>query len=470
MSTFETYYDQNPIAAIDRNQWVWTDPFIDVMFRNKSIFTPLSRFADYTPTASTIVTGRELLAGHVNHNPIGLRQKYITASYFDSRERHIVSNRRYGAKVQYDHYDPLINQWVTRGRAGFAAGILAQHLQRSMLVTHEKLSRDAVLTNVNVKTYANGATTMAGLGSNSSYKFDITALRDVKLRLSVRVKDALQEWGEYDGAPVPGVSDYLCITTPGVIYDIWDQIDSKFMMDLRDLGDERIINGGVVRYKGWTFVESWDACLWNSGVITKQVAVSAPITAGDGAPDPTSTAVDNVFYVGQASSGLTHYVQCSDLGTGNFVKGDLVTLHVARTTANGVTDGVDPLDGATMLLEVYSVDETNERLTFRMPVMDDYNQSFGYTTLAGAGAVGSAYGFITKAAHVHPVYEIGARGGSLFAIRQGIRTHTPPAIDDFESVVRVSWDEYGQMNPWQQDLHEIHFVRASFANRGAVGM
>lgn len=473
MSTFETYYDQNPIAAIDRNQWVWVDPFIDVMFRNKSIFTPLVRFADYTPTASQITTGRELLPGHVNHNNIGLRQKYITAAYFDSRERKIQSNKRYGAKVQYDHYDPLINQWQTRGRAGFAAGILGQHLNRSMLVTHEKLARDAVLTNVNVKTYAGGATNFATLAGTSSFKFDIQELRDVKLRLSVRVKDAMQEWGEYDGAPVPGVNDMLVITTPGVIYDIWDQIDSKYMMDLRDLGDERIINGGQVRYKGWTFVESWDALLWNAGVISKQVSVILPITAGDGAPDPDVTAaVDGVYYVGQSSSGIRHYVQCSDLGTSAFAAGDFVTLHVARTTGNGVTDGVDPLDGQTMQLEVYSVDETNERLTFRMPVMDDYTDSFTVSTLAGSAVspAVAAYAFITKAAHVHPVYQIGARGSSLFAIRQPIRTHVPPAIDDFMSVVRVSWDEYGEMNPWQKDLHEVNFVRGSFGNRGSISV
>ena len=470
MATFEQYYDANPLGAIDRNQWTEFDPVIQVMFRNKSIFTPLIQWAPLNPNASLFVTGRELLAGHVNHNPIGLRQKYITSAYFDSRERRLSANKRYGGKVQFDHYDQIINQWRLGGRQGFADGILRQHLNRSMLVTHEKLARDSMLTNVNVTTYPSGATDFAGLLANSDFKYDITHLRETELRLSVRAKDAMQEWGEYDGAPVPGVSDMLVITTPGVIYDVWDQMDSRFMSDLRDLNDARIMNGGVVRYRGWTFVQSWDACLWNAGTIVKQVAVIGPITAGDGAPDPDTTALDGIFRVGQNSSGITHYVPCTDLGTTQFVKGDMVTLHVGRTATYGITDGVDPLDGRTMLLEVYAVDETNERLSFRMPVMDDYNESFTYTTLAGSGSVGTGYAFITKAADIHPVYEIGARGGSLFAIKEGIRLHNPPAIDDFESVVRVAWDEYGEINPWQKDLHEIQYVRATFGNRGAVGL
>jgi hypothetical protein len=469
MATFEEYYDANPMGAIDRNQWTEFDPVINVAFHENSIFTPLIQWADMSPQAQLLVTGRELLPGHVNHNAIGLRQKYITAAYFDSRERKIRANLRYGGKVQYDVYDQLINQWRLGGRQGFADGILRQHLNRSILVTHEKIARDATLRNANVVTYPNGATSFADLTAAGDYKFVIESLRQTSLRLSVRVHDAMQQWGEYDGAPVPGIKDMLVITTPGVIYDIWDQMDSRYMMDLRDLGDERIINGGQVRYKGWTFAQSWDAALFNSGIITKQVAVTLPITAGDGAMDPdVDSPLDATWYVGQSSSGVTHYVQCTDFAPGDFAVGDFVTLHTARTASYGITNGVDPLDGQSMVLEVASVDAAANTLIFRMPVMDDYNAPF--TATPDGGASGTCYGFITKGAHIHPVYEIGARGHSLFAIKRGVKLHTPPAIDDFESVTRVSWDEYGAINKWQGDLHEIEFVRASFGNRGVVGV
>jgi hypothetical protein len=469
MATFEQYYDANPMGAIDRNQWTEWDPVINVAFHDHAIFSPLIQWADMSPQAKLLVTGRELLPGHVNHNAIALRQKYISAAYMDSRERKIKADKRYGGKVQYDAYDQLINQWRLGGRQGFADGILRQHLNRSILITHEKLARDATLNNANVVSYAGGATNFAGLLGTSDYKFIIEELRQVDLRLSVRVKDAMLQWGQYDGAPVPGVKDKLVITTPGVVYDIWDQMDSRYMMDLRDLGDQRIINGGAVRYKGWTIVEDWDAALWNAGPLVKQVAITSPVTAGDGALDPDAdNPLDATYYVGQGSAGVTHYVQCSDLGTSQFKVGDFITLHTAKTNANGVTDGVDALDGQTMVLEIARVDEVNERLTFRMPVMDDYNLAF--TGTPNGGAAQTCYGFITKGAHIHPLYQMGARGHSLFAFKRRLALHNPPAVDDFEAVTRVSWDEYGSVNKWQGDLHEVHYVRASFGNRDVVGV
>jgi hypothetical protein len=85
-------------------------------------------------------------------------------------------------------------------------------------------------------------------------------------------------------------------------------------------------------------MQSWDAALFNMGPITKQVAVTEPINAGDGAPDPDNDdPIDNTWYVGQASSGIKHYVQCSDFADGNFAVGDFVTLHTSRTSSWGVT-------------------------------------------------------------------------------------------------------------------------------------
>lgn len=470
MSTLETYYDQNPLLRIDRNQWTEYDPELKVAFRQSSIFTPLVQWVDLNPNAALYVTGREAIPGHVNHNEISTRQKYITAAYTDSRERHIRANKRYGGKIQFEEYDELISQWRSKGRAGFAAGILRQHLSGSIVTTHEKIARDAMIDNVNVKTYPGGATTVNGLINSANFKFDVDQLRETNLRLSFRSKYQLGQFGDLAN-PVPGSNDMLCVTTPGVIFDIENQLESRFQQTLANLQSPEQLNGFRLRYQGWTFVSSWDALLFNTGVITKQVAVTTAIKGGDGAPDPdVDAAVDGVLYVGQSSATVTHYVQCTDLGTGQFLAGDVVTLHVARTTEWGVTDGVDPLDGRTMELEIQTVDETNERLTFKAPVMDDYSESFGYTTLAGSGSVGTAYAFITKAAHIHPVYQVGARGGNFFAIKRGVRLHYPPAIDDFESVTRVSWDEHGEMNKWNGDLWEMHYVRATFGNRGALGL
>lgn len=471
MSDWSTYYDANPIGVIDRNRWTLWDPAISAKFIQSSIFTPLVGWATLeslgAQNAPLFVTGREMLQPITNHNPIGLRQRYLDALYTDSRERHIVSNNHYGSKIQFERYDPLINMWRANGAGGFVEGILNQVLGNTIVWTHEKLCRDAIINNTAVQTFAGGATDASAMGAVSSNKFDIRELRKVALRLSIRARFALQNWGDYND-PVPGNNDKLMITTPGVMFDLNDQMDAEWMQNLRDLKDQRIINGGVVRYQGWTIVETWDAALWNMGMITRQVGVTLPIVAGDGAPDPTVGPV-GVWYVGQASSNIKHYVQCTDLGTGQFHAGDFITLHVARTTKFGVADGCDYMDGRSLLMEVLSVDEVNERLVFRMPVMGDYQDGFVSTSLAGvAQAAATYYAYITTGAHINPAYLFGARNGNFFAIRQQVKLHTPAPIDDLEMVQRVAWDLYGGMNNWQPDLNEINYVRASFANRGDV--
>ena len=143
------------------------------------------------------------------------------------------------------------------------------------------------------------------------------------------------------------------------------------------------MNLDMIAYEGFLFMQSWDAALFNMGPISKQVAVIEAINNGDGAPDPDSEAIDDLWYVGQGSSGIKHYVQCSDFGASDFAAGDFVTVHTARTSSWGVSDGVDVTDGYTAVFEVYEVDAVNNRLVFRTPVMTDYAQQFSYTSLGG---------------------------------------------------------------------------------------
>ena len=470
---FEVYYSQNPIAVWDQNKWTEYDPAINVAFRTQSLLThmvnwvPLESFGGMN--APTVVTGREALPGHSNHNTIDVRAKYINAAYMDSRQRQITAPNHYGGKVMLDNYDSLVNMYRNGGTAGFIDGVLRQHLSNDIVTQHEKIARDMILTHTNVQTYAGGASSFAGMSTSSAYLFDPTFLRDTKLRLSFRSMFALQQYGVY-AQPLPGMNEGLIMTTPGVLHSIWDNLNHEYIQRLNILQDKTILNGSAISYEGFTFLESHPLTMWNCGAITKQVAVTSPITAGDGAPDPDSTAIDSTWYVGQSSSDITHYIQCSDLGTSQFAAGDLVTLHTARTAGYGVTDGVDITDGDTMTLEVYSVDEANERLVFRQPVMADFPTGFGYTTLAGSSSTGTAYAFVTKAQHIHPMYVFGARGGSVFAIRRQVQLHMPPPIDDFESVWRFSWDERGGPDKWNGDLAEIHFVAGSFGNRGSVGV
>lgn len=479
---WQTYYDENPIARWDRNRWEKWDPAIDYAFREQSVFTPLVQWLDYKQMAggsnpTQFTTGREILPGHVNSNPIDVRQMYTNAAYSDMRERRIQAGSRWGGKVQLHRYDTLVNMIRERGETrGFIEGVLRYHMNRSIVRTHDRLARNALLQNVAVKTYAGGASDLGDMLASKKYYFQPNELRAVKLRLSYRSREALQQYGIY-AQPVPGMNVTLAVTTPGVIHSLWNNFQGEMIQTLATLQDNRLLNGDVVLYQGFAFMQSWEAALFNMGRITRQVAVSQQINAGDGAPDPDATAIDNTWRVGQSSSGIKHVVYCSDLdanlgdgSTATLAAGDIVTLHTNRTAGWGIDDGVDVLDGMTQEMEVYSVDTEANTVTFRRPVMADYTDPFNYTTLNNQAASGVGYGYITKALDMHPVYMIGARGGNLFAMMERVQFYNPEPTDDFKSVYRYTWDMFGSMNPWNPDLWEVHWAVGDFGNRAAVGI
>ena len=67
MSDFDAYYALNPVSVWDRQQWTEYDPLIAVNFYQNAMFTPLVTWQPLDPKASTFVTGREALPGHINH-------------------------------------------------------------------------------------------------------------------------------------------------------------------------------------------------------------------------------------------------------------------------------------------------------------------------------------------------------------------------------------------------------------------
>lgn len=272
-----------------------------------SMYTPLHNYIAMPQGADTWYTGREMLGNHVNIDSIGLRQRWLDAMYIDSRTKKLVSNARYGNKVQLHRFDELVSRYGN-GTPAFMLAVLRTRLMNGIKLTHELLARNALLQWAQFAFLANGTPWSVGtadwstLTATSTYQVDIKFIEDVRLRLAERSKEFLQEWGTY-AQPVPGAQferDLLVISTPGVIHDIWNSPSGQWMEDLYALQDQRIINGGMFRYKGVTFVENRDTgVLYNAGPITRQVGVTSPILWGDGSPDPDTTAVDSIWYVGQ---------------------------------------------------------------------------------------------------------------------------------------------------------------------------
>jgi len=477
VGAYETYMDSNPMQSWDRNVWDEYDVSINTGFHGHEVnFTPLMNYVAMPNGADTFYTGNEVLRGHVNHNAVGLRQRFLDAMYVDTRRKKLESAQRHAGKVQIHEFDELNNRFDKGSRRWFLE-VLRARLMGSIVETHEKIARDALYEYAlhqflgNGDTFASGTADFSDVDTSATYQVDVTMFEEVRLRMAERSLDMRQEWGTYAN-PVPGAGrDMLVLTTPNVIYDIWNTEEGRFMRDLRELQDTRIINGGRLQWRGITFAETMWARLWNVGAITTQTAITGIVNFGDGAVDPDdddAPQVDSIYLVGQSGTAQVHYIQLSDFDAGAYVAGNRVTLHTARTSDYGVTNGVDFTDGMTMEMEIYSVDATNNRLTFRQPIPNEYVQAFAYTSLGGtANTAATCYGFCTKAQDIHPIIVVGARGMATFAARTKVRINDN-LIDtaDLPGVSRVTWDEYGQMNPWNSDIYEIIFCSASSAGGG----
>jgi len=462
----EQYMDVSPMQTWDRDTWDEYDFEIDTAFHGRDVFlTPLLNYVDMPAGADTWNTGRELLGTHVNHETIGLRQRYINAMYVDSRHKKLTSEGRYGGKIQLWEYDELVSRYGN-GTPSFMLAVLRERLGQSIVETHEKIARDAIFEYADFKFLADGNKWTAStydfstLTATSTYQMQLSFVDEVKLRLIERSRKWTQRWGSW-ASPIPNYpQDTMIMTTPNVMFDLWNSDEGEWMQDLRQLQDERIINGGEARWRGATFVDNPWLVLRNAGVLTTQVGVTSPIKFGDGAPDPyTEDAVHNVFYVVQSGSTQTHYVQCDSITDGDFNVGEMVSIHTQRTTDWGITDGVDYLDGETYLAEVVDVDATNNRLKFSEPIVYEYVNSF--TGTPNGGSEGVLYAYITKARDIHPILIVGARGMHTFASRRKIQMYNPIDTADLPGVIRVTWDEHGAMNRWNPFVYEVIFCVAS---------
>lgn len=483
------YLDFHPFKEWDRDKWDERSSLVDVAFHGPDVYlTPLVGHTLTMPPGidwdGWWTVKNEIRPSHINHNPIGRYQRMTTPIYFDIRQRKVRARNRWGAKAQWDKYDALVTRYGNDTDA-FIAAALREQLAANIVGQTEHICRDGLIQHglhmymYNGDQFALGAADFSDLPDSDTGIFDVTMMETIALRMATRSENTLRQWGNY-AQPVPGQNfrnSVLILATTGSYWSIWNSPESDFMVDLRQLQDGRIINGGKVMYRDFATISDTGAgalVLFNAGNITRQVAVTEPINFGDGAPDPDTESVDGMYWAGQGSENTKHHIQCTDLGTGQFVKGDFVSIHTKRTADWGIPDGNDFLDGKTYVAEVYEVDEATERLVLRDPITEEYITPFPYTTLGGTPATGTAYAFITKATHVHPVMVFGTREGCQFVKRTQpdgsfIEYHRPTDMPvDFPSIERVTANWRGEVNPWNLDIYEVIFCNAPWANRGEI--
>lgn len=452
------YYADNPVEVLDQNQRTWYDPDILALFRTQSLFTNITTYArNLGDVQARSMVVSQLLEPHANYNALATRQLWMPAMHIDSRSQEIVF-QHHGGKVAMHEYDQLVTYWRANGRPGLR-NILNSVLGKNIIDVHDYLARNALIQGALETTgyvyYAGSATDFDDIAPTDVMTPDISA--EIQLGMKYR---------EVNGAlnPDGSAGAVVCYTTPGVIYDL--QRDPDWVEVAKYADPARLFRYEVGSYKNVRYVESPRLVLWNCGAIDFQCEVVQAHHAGDGCVDPSSGVdkLDGVYSVGQSSAGIVHYIQLSDTpGTGvlgtDVIVNDIVTIHISRTSAFGVTNGVHPFDGTLHNRRVVKIDLVNDRIMLDRPIMLDF---------ADALSPG-VYAYVTKGMSVHASIYVGAPQSIVTGLAAPIRLHTPPPIDDTESIYRYSWNDRMGYQPYAPEVFEVVFSAGAIRIKGKLG-
>lgn len=441
------YYPQNPwqgVGTKERTPWYY--PALYDEYQRQTIYNRFvsMQFNHNGPRATELVIS-SLLMPHANHDPIGVRDMWLNASYMDTFNRRIKFNR-YGGKMSLNRYDDMITYFQKNNVRGLY-NIINNGLGFMMTRQMDKLARDAFFKSP-FAMYGDGAGTWGGTNFSAIDDTDVVTtelLEDIRLGLKERdVPAAVSEAGLLG-------QEIICITSPGVLRDLRFEASSAananaFIDVMKYANPSSILRGEVGTYHGIRFIESNDAVLYNAGALVHQADITAPALAGDGAPDPSTTAVDTVEYVGQTDA--THSIVVDD--SSGFDIGDIVTIHVDRTNANGVTNGLDFTDGKATNRRIVSIPD-GTHIVLDRPIMEDFKNDLG----------SGVYGYVTLARNVHTMLFLASRDGVVMGVAQPPTIHTPRPIDDLDMIYRVSFDSYMGWQPFNKNGFEVVYLAGS---------
>lgn len=447
--TFENHYPQNPWAQIASKTRDWYVPDLYRIFTGQAVYNPFVNVQfNMNGLGATQMHITQPGMPMTNTDPIGARDLWLDASYMGSNRRTITFSQ-YGGKFAYHKYDPMITYWRQNGVQGLR-NLVSQGMGHQITWTLEKLARNAFLSN-----------SYATFGSGSGAQFDTIGQSDTISTQSFRdiwlgMKERGSPFAETSQTRTPG--SLFMITTPGVVADLLDEVSDAdkrgytFTDAALYTGNTRALNGEVGMYQRTRIIESNLACLYNCGDITTQTAVKSPIAAGDGAPNPTNSSVDSVWYVGEA--GATHYITVAS--NSGFEVGDVVTLHKLRTSDFGITNGVDYRDGTLQNLRIVAKTDA-DKLVFDNPVLKDFSVDLG----------GTVYGYITKGRHVHTALFVNAgQDGVVNGILQPPQIYTPDPVDDRQAQFRFTWDAYLKYQLFNPQAFEVLYLAGSNRFKG----
>lgn len=448
----DTAYGDTPWEDLDQNQYTKYVPELLEVFRHKSLYYGLVTYGvNLLAVRSGTMQFTQVMDPEPNIAALDNRQIWLPQLYMDSRALEITC-LRYGDKVMMNKYDDYITYWRQNGTPGLR-NIMRSRLAPHMVDTLDLLARNAFLNKTTVM-FAGDVSSFGDVAATNT--FDLSVCRAVHLG------------ADYDPDPIQ--NPIIGLGAPSAVYTIKDSDSGEFISRLKYTDERRVINYEIGEYEGVRFAQHPTNTLWNCGTVLKQSIIDASIALGDGAPDPATTKVEGVWKVGQAAA--THYISVKD-ATG-FEAGDFVTLHrhkagdsSAYDSALGsqlkATNGVLFNDAEMIHREIYSVDETNDRLAFTEPITVDWFQ----TALTGIGESG-VYGYVTKARPIHLTTFLKGPRGVVSGVLQPPQTYTPAPIDDTESIWRFSWDAYLKYQQMYPNRFEVYFHAGPIRKKGKV--
>jgi len=463
-----SFYDLNPIQVIDQNHWTVYHPDVAMRFQQEATYTPLVEWStDLMQYKTTEVVETEMFPGDVAFNELDMNANYVQNAFVPDTRSRKWKVSRYGGKVMYHKSSSYFNQWNVSGGHDWRP-LLQSTLGYHVVGTHEKLARAGFFKQPKMYwRYANGKTNWGAL-SGESDTFNIGEVNYWNFAL-----------GNTGSPLIPGdkASAKLAYIAPGAQYDIYRTLPLQSQNEAslwRDSmvysGSELALRGEIGGYKGVRFIVPQNNIfgenpnvLYNAGAISKQYGVILPITAGDGAPDPETTAVDSTWYVGQKN--VTHSIKLESFTPGDFALNDWVTIHTSTTSEYGVTNGVNPFHEMTITRRVVAIDETNHTLSFDRPISNNYMAAFVGQSISGATPA-TFYAYVTKATHIGFSLILGARGSVKGKVMKPLEFYAPKPVDDFESVWRFTYDELVGINLGEPNLHLLYFYTVSIPKPG----
>jgi hypothetical protein len=331
-------------------------------------------------------------------------------------------------------------------------GFIQNRVGPQMVETMDVLARNAFLSNSKYRSFASDATGFHDLAAGDTFNPEIA--RSVQLGADYTI-----------GTDV----SFPAVVSPSATYAAKQLATTDDYIDWnKAVQNPQLLNYVVAEFENVSWIHNWRMVLWNCGEVLAQASITEVVNVGDGAPDPASERVDDTFAVG--SPDATHYLQVSAISdpttaeTG-FKANDKVTLHRYRPTADAamaVEDGVQWNHHANIDAEVYSVDYTNNRITLKLPVLNEK-----YSTALGTGM----YGWVTKARDVHAAvfFKKGlGNPGVVAGVMQSPQFHILPPMDVRQAVYSFSWDAYMKYQMVDPDAFEIHFYAGAIRRGGSV--